>query len=52
MTLEEAYSEACRQIGHLTVQLSICQSRLASAEAERDEAGARIVEMTSKGPGS
>lgn len=39
MNLEEAFAEACQQIGALSVQL-------AAVTRERDQAAARIVELT------
>ena len=39
MTIEEAFAEACRQIGSLSVQL-------AGMTAERDAAAQRIVDLT------
>lgn len=45
MSLEQAFNEACRQIGELSVQNAALQRALAQAEAERDEAGRRINDL-------
>lgn len=45
MSLEQAFNEACRQIGELSVQNAALQTALAQAEAERDEAGRRITDL-------
>lgn len=46
MTLEEAYAEACRQLGHALVEVAALRAELAQVTAERDEAGARIVALS------
>lgn len=48
MRLEEAYDEACRLLGAETVRSALLERALAQAEAERDEAGRRIVELTAE----
>lgn len=50
MNLQEAYEEACRQLGDAHVRLTVLGAQLAQAEAERDEAGRRIVELTTTQP--
>lgn len=50
MTLQDAYDEACRQIGEAHVQIAALRARLAQVEAERDEAGRRIVDLTTSDP--
>jgi hypothetical protein len=45
MTPAQAYDEACRQLGHAMVSIADLEREKTDAEAERDEAGARIVEL-------
>ncbi len=45
VTIQDAYAEACRQLGEASVQAAFVARALAEAEAERDEAGQRIVEL-------
>lgn len=46
MTVQQAYDEACRQLGHAQVEIAALRGQLAEVTAERDEAGRRIVELT------
>ncbi len=52
LTLQEALDEACRLLGAETVRASLLERALEQAEAERDEAGRRIVELTSSFDGT
>lgn len=45
ISLEEAYTEACRQLGEANVHAAILTRQLAAVTAERDEAGSRITEL-------
>lgn len=49
ITLEQAYQVACQKLGELVVEAQFLRSSLAKAEAERDEAGRRVVELLAEG---
>lgn len=48
VTTEDAYNEACRLLGAELVRSSLLERALAQAEAERDEAGRRVAELTAE----
>lgn len=50
-TIEQAYAEACRQLGAMHVQAAMLRTELVQAHADLDEAGARIVELTQESDG-
>ena len=46
IALPDAFDEACRQLGEAIVTRSFVERELGEARAELEEAGRRIVELT------
>lgn len=46
VSVEHAYTTACRLLGEAQVEADLLREALTRVTAERDEAGARIVELT------